>query len=233
MARQLTFDLPVREALGREDFMVAPSNALALRSVEGWRDWPGGKLVLVGPEGAGKTHLAHVWAQEAGARIVSAGALGGADIAALCATPHIAVEDADAIAGRVEAETALFHLHNHLLERGGRLLLSAKHPPQRWPLVLPDLASRMQAASCATLEPPDDTLLAAVLVKLFADRQIAVPPRLVAYLVARMERSMAAARALVARLDAKALAQSRPLSRALAAEVLAEASMDSTGPGAA
>lgn len=213
--------------------MVAPSNALALRSVEGWRDWPGGKLVLVGPEGAGKTHLAHVWAQEAGARIIASDALAGADIAALCKTSRIAVEDAGTVAGRADAETALFHLHNHLLERGGRLLLSARLPPRRWPLTLPDLASRLQAASCATLEPPDDTLLAAVLVKLFADRQITVPPRLVSYLVARMERSMATARALVARLDAKALAQARPVSRALAAEVLAESPMDSAGPGAA
>jgi chromosomal replication initiation ATPase DnaA len=220
MPRQLAFDLPVREALGRDDFFVAPSNTLALRMIENWRDWPASKLALVGPAGAGKTHLAHVWAAEAGATIVAATDLSVADIAALSAHGRVAVEDVPAATGKAPVETALLHLHNHLLAAGGRLLLTGRAAPARWPVALPDLASRLQATVTATLEPPDDALLAAVLVKLFADRQLAVPPALIPYLVRRMERSLAAARRLVDRLDASALAEGRAISRALAAEVL-------------
>ena len=218
MAEQLAFDLPVREALGREDFLVAPANALALDAIDGWRGWPGGKLVLTGPAGAGKTHLAHVWAAETGARVVAATALDPAET--LAAAGRVVVEDAERIAGDRAAEEALFHLHNMLAADDGRLLLTARRAPAHWPLVLPDLASRVQAAGIARLETPDDALLSALIVKLFADRQIAVSPALVRYLVARMERSFAAARALVAALDARALERGRPVTRALAAELL-------------
>lgn len=219
MPRQLAFDLPVRPALGRGDFLVAPPNALALATVERG-DWPQGKLVLAGPEGAGKTHLAHVWAEQAGAAIVPADDLAAADIPALAARGAVAVEDADRIGGDAAAEAALFHLHNLLLAEGGRLLLTARTPPQRWRLALPDLASRMQAAGLAAIAPPDDVLLSAVLVKLFADRQLAVPPALIPWLVRRMDRSFAGAQRLVAALDARALAEGRPVTRALAQAVL-------------
>ena len=218
MAEQLALDLPVREALGREDFLVAPANALALDAIDGWRDWPGGKLVLIGPEGSGKTHLAHVWAAEAGACVAAARALGPPE--RLAAAGRVVVEDAERIAGDRAAEEALFHLHNMLAAADGRLLVTARCAPARWSLALPDLASRMQAAGLARLEPPDDALLSALLVKLFADRQIAVSPALVRYLLPRMERSFAAARALVAALDARALRRGRPVTRALAAELL-------------
>ncbi len=224
MPRQLAFDLPVRPALGRGDFLVAAPNALALATVEGG-DWPQGKLVLAGPEGAGKTHLAHVWAEATGAAVIPAAALAEADIAALAATGAVAVEDADRIAGDRAAEAALFHLHNLLLAEGGRLLLTARAAPGHWGLALPDLASRIAAAGLATIAPPDDTLLSAVLVKLFADRQITVPAALIPWLVARMDRSFAGAAALVAALDAHALAEGRPVGRALAQAVL-----DSPGP---
>ncbi|WP_114967118.1 DnaA ATPase domain-containing protein [Alkalilacustris brevis] len=220
MSRQLVLDLPVRPALGRENFLVAPSNALAVRAVEDAAQWPGGKLALIGAAGAGKTHLAHVWAAETGATIIAARNLAGADIDRLARQGHVAVEDAEALCGDATAERALFHLHNHLLGMDGRLLITARTPPARWPIALPDLASRMQATQTATIEPPDDTLLAAVLVKLFADRQIAVQPELIAYLLRRMERSLAAAARLVAALDARALAEQRPVSRSLAAQVL-------------
>jgi chromosomal replication initiation ATPase DnaA len=213
--RQLAFDLAGSEAMTRDDFFVAPSNALALQAVEGWRDWPGRKLVLVGPEGSGKTHLAHVWAALSGAVILQAGAVGGADIATL-AGQAVVVEDADRIG---EAEAALFHLHN-VVTAGGALLLTAATPPRDWGLRLADLESRMQSAPVARLEAPDDALLAAVLVKLFGDRQLAVAPNLIPYLVSRMPRSIGAARALVADLDAEALALGRPVTRALAGEVL-------------
>jgi chromosomal replication initiation ATPase DnaA len=216
---QLAFDLPALVALKRSDFFVSPVNALALAALDGWRDWPQGKMVLVGPSGAGKTHLAQIWAGETGAALLPATAMAGADLPALGARGALVVEDADRLAGRA-AEEARFHLHNLLAAGGGALLLTATTPPRDWGLGLPDLASRMQATSVARLDGPDDALLSAVLIKLFADRQITVPPSLISYLVQRMDRSFAAARALVAGLDAHALAKGRPVTRQLAAELL-------------
>jgi chromosomal replication initiation ATPase DnaA len=213
--RQLAFDLPGVEAMTREDFFVAPSNALALQVIEGWEHWPGRKLLLIGPEGSGKTHLAHVWAGMAGAAILQAEDLAAVALADL-AGRSVVVEDADRIGAD---EARLFHLHN-LVTTGGALLLTARTPPRDWRLRLPDLVSRMQAAPVARLEAPDDALLSAVLVKLFADRQVVVAANLIPYLVSRMPRSVGAARALVIALDARALALGRPISRALAAEVL-------------
>ena len=219
MIRQLAFDLPGLQALTREHFFVAPSNALALQVVEGWRAWPGRKLLLVGPEGAGKTHLAHIWAALSEAAILPAETLAEADIASLQGRA-VVVEDADRIGlAGAGAEAQLFHLHN-LATTTGALLLTARTPPRDWGLRPPDLISRMQATAIAHLDAPDDALLSAVLVKLFADRQVAVPANLIPYLVSRMPRSIGAARALVAALDAKALAAGRPITRALAGEVL-------------
>lgn len=215
MIRQLAFDLPGLEAMTREHFFVAPSNALALQTVEGWQHWPGHKLLLVGPEGAGKTHLVHVWAAEADAVILAAETLGEADIASLSGRA-VAVEDADRIGS---AEAQLFHLHN-LATTTGALLLTARTPPRDWGLRLADLKSRMQATPIAQLDGPDDALLSAVLVKLFADRQVAVPANLIPYLVSRMPRSIGAARALVAALDARALSEARPITRSLAGDLL-------------
>lgn len=219
MHRQLSFDLPVRAALGREDFFVAPANAMAVALIEGWRDWPGRKLVLEGPKGAGKTHLAHVWAQAAGARIVKARALAEADIPDLASGP-VAVEDVPLIAGDTAAENALFHLHNLTLAEGHSLLLTADRPAAHWGLTLPDLASRMQGTQATRLEAPDDRLLTALLAKLFADRQLIPTPDTIPYLVTRMDRSFDSARQLVAALDAAALAQGRPINRKLAADVM-------------
>lgn len=221
MTRQLAFDLPSAEAMTREDFFVASSNAHALQAVEDWQNWPGRKLLLVGPEGAGKTHLARIWAAATNGLILSAETLAEADLAAT-AGRHVVVEDADRIG---PAEAALFHLHN-LVTEGGAFLITARTPPRDWGLTLPDLLSRMQATPIARLEAPDDALLSAVLVKLFADRQVAVAANLIPYLVDRMPRTIGAARALVAALDAKALAAGRSITRALAAELL-----DSLPPG--
>lgn len=227
MTRQLPLNLAVRTALGRGDFLVSPSNAAALDMLDAWTSWPEGRLVLVGAAGAGKSHLAQVWARDAGARILDAEALSPAALdPELDRRDPLAVEDADRIAGRPEAERALFHLLNLTRETRRALLLTARSAPARWPVSLPDLASRLQAIPTARIEPPDEALLAAVIVKLFADRQLSVGPELVGWLVRRIDRSLAEAARVVDLLDRAALARKRPVTRQLAAEVLAE-----TGPG--
>ncbi|WP_323771405.1 HdaA/DnaA family protein [Antarctobacter sp.] len=218
---QLPLPLPTRTALGWQDYFVSPSNALAVAQVENWRNWPTRKLILAGPRGAGKTHLAHIWAQMAGARIVDADALRGADIPALAEGP-VCVENVEKIAGSRADEEALFHLHNLVLASGGVLMITATRPPALWNLSLPDLASRMMGAQLAHISEPDDTLLAALLAKLFADRQIVPAPEVIAYLVRHMPRSYATAARIVAALDAAALAHQRRVSRPMAARVLAQ-----------
>lgn len=219
MSGQLAFDLPVRAAHGRDDYFVSPANALTLAALDGWRDWPQGRMLLVGPAGAGKTHLAHVWAAGIGARMLPVSALGFADLLALAAGP-VVIDDADHCAAEADLETALFHLHNLAVAQGVPLLLTAARPVRDWGLCLPDLASRLTAIPVTRLAAPDDALLSAVLVKLFADRQITVTPTLIAYLASRMDRSFAAAGALVAALDAKALTEGRAITRAMAAALL-------------
>ncbi|GGX50348.1 hypothetical protein GCM10007385_18500 [Tateyamaria omphalii] len=219
MAEQLGFDLPVRVALGRDDFLVAPSNAVALSMVDAWRNWPLDKLVLTGPEGSGKTHLTHVWAADSGARIISASKLEDKDIEALFNGP-VAVEDVDQIARDMDQQTALFHLHNALQAAGHPLLMTGVIAPNLWRLSLPDLQSRVDAAGHAALDPPDDSLLGAVLAKLFSDRQLTPRADVIPYLVTHMERSFAAARRIVADIDGASLAQKKPITRNLASGCL-------------
>jgi len=217
MAEQLALPLPARAALGRQDFLVAAPNAAALATVEDWRNWPARKLVLVGPEGAGKTHLAHVWAAEAEARILSVGEIARLLQHPLAEGARFVIDDADR-ALTSETELQLFGLHNLLQETGGWLMVTARVPVADWPLHLPDLKSRMQAAAVARLDPPDDTLLAGVLLKLFADRQLQVAPDVLGYMAARIERSFAAARDAVAAIDRAALAEKRAVTRPFVAE---------------
>ncbi len=219
MATQLPLDLPTRTALGRDAYFISPSNAVALASVDNWRNWPNGKMILCGQKGSGKTHLTHVWAAESGARIVRASDLPTSDLSDL-STGALAVEDADQIAGNPDAEEALFHLHNMILAEGNSLLLTAQTPPSRWPVSLADLKSRMEGTSVTMLDQPDDTLLAAMLTKLFADRQLSPSPEAVTYLLRYMERSAAEAVRIVALMDRRALSENRKISRTLAVEVL-------------
>ena len=220
MPHQLAFDLPVTVSLGAADFFVAPANEVAYAMIAAPDGWPDGKLALTGPKGSGKSHLTRVWQELSGAKIQSAPALTGADPLPAPGA-RIAVEDMDSLPG--QAEEYLFHLHNHLRATGGRLLLTGTTAPARWPIALPDLASRMQAASVVTIDDPDDDLLRAVLYKLFADRQLSPPPAVVSYLVPRLERSLAAAARVVAQLDVMALSRKSDITRALAREVIEDA----------
>ncbi|MEM9577715.1 MAG: chromosomal replication initiator DnaA [Pseudomonadota bacterium] len=219
MPEQLGFNLPAVPALERADFLVAPSNAIAVAMIETWHDWSPRKLVLCGPEGAGKTHLTHVWAALSDASIMNARDLPHADVA-LLAQGNVAVENIPEISGHLEAQTALFHMHNLVLAEGHALLLTGAGNPRSWGLELPDLASRIEGTQTAVLNTPDDALLAAVIAKMLADRQLTPKPDLIPYLVARIDRSFAAARDIVARIDAASLAQKRAITRNLAATVL-------------
>jgi chromosomal replication initiation ATPase DnaA len=217
--RQLTLDLEHAESFARDDFLGGPSNAAALTLIDGWPDWPNRIVLLAGPEGAGKSHLAAIWAAQAGARCIAARTLSEDDVPAALATGALVVEDA------VESgfdETAMFHLLNLAREEGAFVLLTARTAPAMWQLQTPDLASRLKALPVVALAPPDDALLRAVLVKLFADRQLAVDEQLIGYVATRIGRSFAEAQAAVAALDREAMRLKRPLTRALAAEVLRE-----------
>jgi chromosomal replication initiation ATPase DnaA len=210
-------DLDHAESYARDDFLGGPSNAAALTLIDSWPDWPNRAVALIGPEGAGKSHLASIWAEQAGARSVAARALRDTEIPAALATGALVVEDT-ADAGF--DETAMFHLLNLAREEQAFVLLTARTAPAVWAIRTRDLASRLKALPVVALAPPDDALLRAVLVKLFADRQLGVDEQLIGYVVTRIGRSFADARAAVVTLDQEAMRLQRPLTRALAAEVL-------------
>ena len=214
--RQLVLALPHAESFAREDFLVGPSNAAALTLIEHWPDWPNRSLALIGPDGSGKSHLAAIWAHAAGARILSAKLLAQSDLPGALATGALVLEDL-AFAGL--DERALFHLLNLAREQGAYLLITSRSPLVSFPVTIRDLASRLRALPSVTLSAPDDTLLRLLIVKLAADRQLSVDETLVNFLVNRIERSCAGARAAIARLDEEAMRQRRPVTRALATEL--------------
>lgn len=222
MMAQFAFEFPHRPAFGADDFLVAPSNAAAIAWLDRWPAWPSAALVLHGPPGCGKTHLAHVWRARSGALLCAAAAL-GAEI-----VPDLAAVGAVVIDGAEQAEERpLLHLLNLTAERGGHLLLTASLPPPRWTTALPDLRSRLVAMPDVAVLVPDDALIGAVLLKLFADRQLAVGEDVVVFLLHHMERSFAAARRIVAALDRASLVAQRRVTIPLARAVLdAQASED-------
>ena len=215
---QLPLALSHPPEYGRESFLAGPSNAAALALIERWPDWASPIAVLTGPPGSGKTHLAHIWAERAGARLVPADAIGPDEAPPLPPGGAFVVED---IAMDAVPERALFHFINSSKEHGASLLITSRSPVADWRIGLPDLASRLRMAVPLTLAEPDDELLRKVLVKLFADRQLIVDKPVIDYLLLRMERSLGTARALVEALDREALAAARRITRPMAARVLA------------
>lgn len=221
MARQLALDLTMPPASSRADFLATAANRDALAMLDAPTRWPQGRLVLIGGPGAGKTHLTGFWAAEHGAHVTQGWTLtpGNADELVPDAGALV-IEDADEIGGNSQAEQGLFHLWNLAGARQSLLLISARSAPRDWGLHLPDLRSRLDTAAQATLGPPDDTLLPAVLVKLFSDRQLQVSPEVIDWLCLRMERDLDLARRLVAAMDRESLAGRRAITRRLAAELL-------------
>lgn len=219
MNTQLSFDLPARAALGRDDFFISPSNQIAVSMIDKWTQWSSRKLLLSGPEGAGKTHLTHVWATQSDATIIDATDL-REDAVPNLSTGPVAVENIHIIAGCEAQQNALFYLHNLCLETDQSILFTGRGEPQHWLLTLPDLESRLRGTTLIQLHPPDDALLRAVLIKLFSDRQLSPSPELITYVVRRIDRSFDAAQKLVVALDALSLGEQRPLSRRLAARLL-------------
>jgi len=217
--RQLVLDLAHRPALGAEDFLVSSSNAAAVAVIDGWPHWPHWAVVVTGPVGAGKSHLVNVWRTRSGAPSVQASELGETAVARLAQTRALAVESLEAGVGN---ERVLFHLLNMARELELSILLTSRLAPADLDIGLPDLRSRLRALPLVAIEPPDDPLLQALLVKLFADRQLAVEPIVIAHLARHMERSTEAALRLVNEIDRRSLAAQRKVTRATAAAALAE-----------
>ena len=214
--RQLVLALDHAVSFARDDFLSGPSNRAALKLIERWPDWPDRIMVLTGPQGAGKSHLAAIWAEAAGARVLAAKLLGETDLPGALATGALVVEDLEADG---LDERALFHLVNLAREERAYVLLTARTSPAAFPLAIRDLQSRLRALPSVALTPPDDLLLRSLIVKIAAARQLVVDDGLVNYLATHIERSFAAAHAAVVRLDEEAMRQHRPVTRALAAEL--------------
>jgi chromosomal replication initiation ATPase DnaA len=218
--RQLAFALPHAESLTRDNFLEGPANAAGLALVDSWPDWPNRIMLLVGPEGSGKSHLAAIWAEQAGARSISAHALTAAAVPGALATGALVVED---LKSTDLDERALFHLMNLAREEAAFVLITARTPPTALQIELRDLRSRLRAVPTVLLLSPDDQLFRALIIKFCADRQLIVDETVVSYLASRIERSYAAVRQAVELLDTEALRLGRPVTRALAADLLRDA----------
>ncbi|MDO6963735.1 DnaA regulatory inactivator HdaA [Rhizobium alvei] len=214
---QLPLAFPVESAAGREDLVVSDPVSAAAAIIDRWPDWPSPVVIITGPQGSGKTHLAQVWQDFSHAVAIHPD--GSGEAVPLAGAGPVLFEDADR---RGFDETEFFHVINAVRSAGTTLLVTARAWPLSWGVRLPDLSSRLKAATTVEIGPPDDLLLTQIFFKLFADRQLVIDERLVAYMVSRMERSLASAQAIVERLDLLALARGTRITRSLVAEVLDE-----------
>lgn len=226
-SRQLTFRWPHSPSFAREDFLPAPSNVDALTAIEQWPNWASRMLMLVGPEGAGKSHLGAIWARTAGAVTVGGQAWDEQNLKACDQAEAVLIDEAD---GATCAEALFFHLINTAMQNNAWLLLTSRTAPDAWGLITPDLLSRLRLAPVVRLAAPDTELTEAVLFKLFSDRQLQVEPHVIAYIALRIERSLGAARELVAMLDNEALTQGRRITRTMASDALREIAARSESP---
>lgn len=225
--RQIPMDLPLPASRTEADFLTSPSNLAARDAMRAWQNWPDRRMVLTGPEGSGKSHLAQIWSAQTGAETAIACDMTEPRLMQLIEAPAILIEDLDRVSdlpGPVQrqVETVLFHLYNLANERGIDLLFTGRRAPAHWRIETPDLASRVLAMAHVRIAEPDDALLASILTKLFQDRQIHAGDDVIEYLLKRIERSFASAERIVERLDRAALAGQRRITRPLAAEVLSQ-----------
>lgn len=216
MAEQLLLDLAVRTARGREDFLVTPCNASAVGMLDEWPAWPGVAACIVGPARSGKTHLAQVWKERSGARIVEGADLTEDLVADLLQTREIAIDNA----ADVTDEAAFFHLFNAMKNAGGHLLLTAEVAPARWPVKLPDLRSRLSTAIIGQLQPPDDELLRGLFIKLFLDYQTDVSEGVIAFIISRIERSFEEVTEIAGALNTEAMRRKTAITIPLARNIL-------------
>ena len=225
--RQLTFRWPHFPSFAREDFLPAPSNREALSAIEFWPNWAGRMLIIVGPEGSGKSHLGAIWAGASGAITLRGDALNERSVEACGRAYAVLFEDADRAA---QAEVLFFHVVNTALQNDVWLLLTCRSAPDAWGLKTPDLLSRLRLAPVVRLAEPDLELTEAVLFKLFSDRQLQVEPHVITYIALRIERSLGVAREIVGVLDNEALTQGRRVTRAMASDALRNMAWKSEAP---
>lgn len=216
-AKQMSFDLPIASAMTRDDFILDDANRIAFDVIVSWHQWPANVVILAGPVGSGKSHLAAIHSQQSGAVFLANDDLPKPEDLPILGNAPLIVEDAHKV--QLD-ETRMFHLLNHVRERATTMLITSRSWPDSWPLSLPDLRSRLRAAHPLELNEPGDHLLRQVVVKLFADRQLTVEARVLDYIIVRMERSLSAAGRLVDDLDRKSLEEGRPITRQLAADIL-------------
>lgn len=215
--RQFVLPLPHSPSFAAEDFLAAPSNAAALALVQSWPDWPAPLMLVIGPAGAGKSHLATMFAARTGGVLLNGAQMDASHPDALTRAAAVALDDAEA---GLSGEPSFFHLLNLARTRSVAVLLTAKRAPSAWGVKTPDLLSRLRLAPLVEIAPPEPPLIEAALTKMFADRQLSVEPSLIAYMARRLDRSLGAARSLVEALDGEALSQGRKVTRAMAAALL-------------
>lgn len=226
-AQQIPLDLSMRPALGREDYLIGPSNADAVAWIDRWPEWPAPLLVISGPAASGKTHLAAVWGEKTEAAHINPEMLTQKTAEELAGQGDtLFIDGIDLWIGDREAETTLFHLYNIFKEEQRTFLVTSRMNPTQSDFVIADLASRFRAAPVATIKAPDDILLGSVLIKLLSDRQLPVGSEIISYILPRMERSFVAARDIVDNIDKAAYSRKKGVSVPLVRQVLADMQTD-------